>query len=179
MILVWLQKCENSVAQDLDSTAGHTTHSGRVLWNCGNQEGFPAHFVWIVPSNAHILIPFFQKTVFFSNIFFGNPPSKFLEVFLNSEYLWKWSPVYNFNSARALKKLLSAGVEVTSTLPNWHTEGFTNVNAFIQLCLTSTLFCEINKTGTYHIKAFEYPLNFFWVVAFLPGKISSEKRCRS
>ncbi len=28
------------------------------------------------------------------------------------------SPVYNFNSARALKKLLSAGVEVSSTLPN-------------------------------------------------------------
>ncbi len=40
MIFVFLQKCENSVAQDLDSTAGHTTHPGRVLWNCGNQEGF-------------------------------------------------------------------------------------------------------------------------------------------
>jgi hypothetical protein len=50
-------------------------------------------------------------------MFFGKPPSKFLEVYLNSEYLWKWSPVYNFNSARALKKLISAGVEVTSTLP--------------------------------------------------------------
>jgi hypothetical protein len=30
--------------------------------------------------------PFFQKTVFFSKICFGNPPSKFLEVYLNSEY---------------------------------------------------------------------------------------------
>ncbi len=57
--------------------------------------------------------PFCQKTVFFSKICFGNPPSKFLEVCLNSEYMWKWSPVYNFNSARALKKLLSSGVEVT------------------------------------------------------------------
>ncbi len=30
----------------------------------------------------------FQKTVFFSKIFFGKPPSKFLEVCLNSEYMW-------------------------------------------------------------------------------------------
>ncbi len=28
----------------------------------------------LVPSNAHILTPFFQKTVFFSKIFFGKPP---------------------------------------------------------------------------------------------------------
>ncbi len=44
-----------------------------------------------VPSNAHISTPFFHKTVFFSKIFFGKPgtkpPSKFLEVCLNSEYL--------------------------------------------------------------------------------------------
>ncbi len=65
--------------------------------------------------------PFFQKTVFFSKIFFGKPPSKFLEVCLNSEYMWK-CPVYNFNSAKALKKLISAGVEVTSTLPNSDTQ---------------------------------------------------------
>ncbi len=58
----------------------------------------------------------------------------------------KSSPVYNFNSARALKKLISAGVEVTKLR---HTEGFTNVNAFIQLCLTSTLFCQINKTDDF------------------------------
>ncbi len=43
--------------------------------------------------------PFFQKTVFFSKIFFGKAPSKFL----NSESMWKWTPVYNINSARALK----------------------------------------------------------------------------
>jgi hypothetical protein len=40
-----------------------------------------------VPSNAHISTPFFQKTVFFSKIFFGKPPSKLLEVCLNSEYM--------------------------------------------------------------------------------------------
>jgi hypothetical protein len=40
-----------------------------------------------LPPNAHILTPFFQKTVFFSKIFFGKPPSKFLEVCLNSEYM--------------------------------------------------------------------------------------------
>jgi hypothetical protein len=40
-----------------------------------------------IPSNAHISTPFFQKTVFFSKIFFGKPPSKFLEVCLNSEYM--------------------------------------------------------------------------------------------
>ncbi len=59
----------------------------------------------VLPSNAHIATPFFQKTVFFSKIFLGKPPSKFLEVCLNSEHMWKWSPVYNFNSVRALKKL--------------------------------------------------------------------------
>ncbi len=36
--------------------------------------------------------------------------------------------MYNFNIERALKKLLSAGVEVTKLR---HTEGFINVNAFI------------------------------------------------
>ncbi len=36
-----------------------------------------------------------------------------------------------------------------------------HVKAFIQICLTSTLFCLINKTGAYHINAFEYPYNFF------------------
>ncbi len=39
----------------------------------------------ILPANAHISTPFFQKTVFFSKIFFGMPPSKFLEVCLNSD----------------------------------------------------------------------------------------------
>jgi hypothetical protein len=38
-----------------------------------------------------------------------------------------------------------------------HIEGLTYVKAFIQICLTSTLFCLINKTGAYHINAFEYP----------------------
>ncbi len=41
-----------------------------------------------VPSNDHISTPFFQKTVIFSKICFGSPPSKFLEVCLNSEYMW-------------------------------------------------------------------------------------------
>jgi hypothetical protein len=30
----------------------------------------------IIPSNAHISTPFFQKTVFFCRIFFGKPPLK-------------------------------------------------------------------------------------------------------
>jgi hypothetical protein len=38
-------------------------------------------------SNAHISTHFFQKTVFFSKIFFSKPPSKLLEVCLNSEYV--------------------------------------------------------------------------------------------
>ncbi len=106
----------------------------------------------------------FWKIVVFSKICLGSPPSKFLEVCIISEYMWLWSPVYNFNSARALKKLLSASVEVTHFAKLRHIEGFTCVKAFIQICLTSTLFCLINKTGTYHIKAFESPFNFFWVV---------------
>jgi hypothetical protein len=39
--------------------------------------------------------------------------------------------------------------------------GFTYVKAFIQICLTLTLFCLIKKTGAHHINAFEYPYNFF------------------
>jgi hypothetical protein len=33
-----------------------------------------------IPSKAYISPPFFQKIVFLSKIFFGKPPSKFLEV---------------------------------------------------------------------------------------------------
>jgi hypothetical protein len=40
-----------------------------------------------IPSNGHISTPFFQKTLFFSKIFFGKPSSKFLEACLNSEYM--------------------------------------------------------------------------------------------
>jgi hypothetical protein len=39
--------------------------------------------------------------------------------------------------------------------------GFTYVKAFIQIYLTSSLFCSTNKTAIYHINAFEYPFNFF------------------
>jgi hypothetical protein len=85
--------------------------------------------------------PFIRKQRFSLKYSLVSPPQRFLEVCLNSEYMWKWSPVYNFNNARALKKLLSAGVEVTSTLPNSDTLKDVHVNAFIQLCLTSTLFC--------------------------------------
>ncbi len=81
----------------------------------------------ILPSNAHISTLFFHKTVFFSKIFFGKPHSKFLEVCLNSEYMWKWSPVYNFNS-KSLKKANFRWCR--SYLPFAklrHTEGFNNV----------------------------------------------------
>ncbi len=37
-----------------------------------------------------------------------------------------------------------------------HTEGFTSVNAFIQLCLTSTLFSWINKTEANQNMTFEH-----------------------
>jgi hypothetical protein len=74
----------------------------RQLWFCTRRTGRPACFFHTkpvaltgaaqlradgissccymvnVPSNAHISTPFFQKTVFFSRIFFGKPPSKFL-----------------------------------------------------------------------------------------------------
>jgi hypothetical protein len=95
---------------------GHTRgrHSGTSFHHANLVQ------VLLLPSNAHISTPFFHKTVFFSKMFFGKPPSKFLEVCLHWEYMWKWSPVYNFNSARALKKLISAGVEVT--LPNSDTQ---------------------------------------------------------
>ncbi len=62
-----------------------------------------------------------------------------------------------------------------------HIEGFTCVKAFIQICLTSTLFCQINKTD-----AFEYfntkflcdrwkqkqPFTFWYCVGnFYPWKV--------
>ncbi len=74
-----------------------------------------------VLSNAHILTSFFQKCFSLKYVLVA-PPSKFLEVCLKSEYMWYWSPVYKFNSERALKRLLSADVEVTSTLPNSDTQ---------------------------------------------------------
>ncbi len=55
--------------------------------------------------------PFFRKQCFSLKYVLVAPPSIFLEVCLNSEHMWKWSQVYNFNCARA-------GFEVTSTLPN-------------------------------------------------------------
>jgi hypothetical protein len=42
----------------------------------------------VITTNAHISTPFFQKIVFFFKIFFGKPPSKFLEVCLNLKYMW-------------------------------------------------------------------------------------------
>ncbi len=76
-----------------------------------------------VPSNVHISTPLFQKTVYFSKICFGTP---LLKIFGGMSkfriYMWKWWPVYNFNSARTLKKLLSSSVEVTSSLPNSDTQ---------------------------------------------------------
>ena len=41
----------------------------------------------LLPSNAHISTPFFRKTVVFSKICLGSPPSKFFEVCLNSEFM--------------------------------------------------------------------------------------------
>ncbi len=53
---------------------------------------------------------FSENCVFLSNIFWELPLKIFGEC-LNSEYMWQWSPIYNFNSATTLKKLLSSGVE--------------------------------------------------------------------
>jgi hypothetical protein len=41
----------------------------------------------IQPSKAHILTPFFRKTVVLSKICLGSPSLKFLEVCINSEYM--------------------------------------------------------------------------------------------
>jgi hypothetical protein len=47
----------------------------------------------LLPSNAHISTTFFHKTVFFSKIFFGKPPSNkhpfTLSYCVNSFYIWK------------------------------------------------------------------------------------------
>ncbi len=65
---------------------------------------------------------------------------------------------YNFNTARAVKKLLFAGVEVTATLQNYDTQnvGLIYVNT---KCFHSRQASELllnNKTAAYHIKPFEY-----------------------
>jgi hypothetical protein len=54
--------------------------------------------------------------MFFSKQCFSNPSSTFLEVCLNLESMLSLSPVYNFNAAWAIKKVFSAGVEITATL---------------------------------------------------------------
>ncbi len=59
--------------------------------------------MFLLPSNAHISTPFFQKIVFFSKICFCSPPLKICGGLLKFEYMWYWSPVYNFNRERALK----------------------------------------------------------------------------
>ncbi len=71
--------------------------------------------------NAHSSTLFFSENSFLKNMSWKGPHLKFLQICLNSESVWWWSSVYNFNSARALKMLLSADVEVTSTLPNSNT----------------------------------------------------------
>jgi hypothetical protein len=76
-----------------------------------------------------------------------------------------------------------------------HTTGFTNANAFIQLCLTSTLFCYTNKTDAnqnndiwvlqHKIPPWQMKAKaaFYFLIlcltTFIPGKKSLEKRCRS
>ncbi len=71
----------------------------------------------LIPSNAHISTPFFQKTVFFTKICFGNPPSKFMEVCLSRNIC------DNEVQLRCRSYLHFAKLQ--------HTEKFTNVNAFI------------------------------------------------
>ncbi len=123
--LVWLFWPENAL-QKAAKTLGLLQKDVNSVYNFHRffclQIGLDTIEIDELPSNTHISTPFCQKTVFFSTICFGNPPSKFLELCLNSEYMWKWSPVYNFNSARAPKKLISSGVKVTSTLPNFDTQ---------------------------------------------------------
>ncbi len=46
---------------------------------------------------------FIWKQCFFSQIYFGSNLWKMLEVFLNSESVWRWSPVYKLNTAWAIK----------------------------------------------------------------------------
>ncbi len=66
---------------------------------------------------------FFRKTVVFSTICLGSPTSQFLEVCLNSEYMWWRSLDSNFKISRTLKT-----VEDTST---WHTKELTNFDTFL------------------------------------------------
>ncbi len=72
----------------------------------------------------------------------------------STHFNFKKCAIYTHDGARAK-------FSTNSHEADYSVEGFTYVKAFIQICLTSTLFCLINKTGTYHIKAFEYPFNFF------------------
>ncbi len=101
----------------------------------------PYCFNSMLPSNAHNSTPFFQKTVFFSKIFFSKPPSTSLEVCLIRN-ICDNEVQFTFLTVQGLKKAIFRRCRSYLHFAKLrHTEGFTNVNAFIQLCLTSTLFC--------------------------------------
>jgi hypothetical protein len=66
--------------------------------------------------------PFFIKQWFSLKYSMVRPPQNFWRyVYVFGIYV-KMKSSLQFNSARALKKLISAGVEVTSTLPNSNTQ---------------------------------------------------------
>ncbi len=96
-----------------------------------------------------VLHPFSREKCFSLNSVLATPHQ---QACLNLESL---SPAYNFNTAWAIKKAFSAGVEVTATLTNLDTQKdlLMNILSF-QVCLTSTHFCEMNKTAENHITAF-------------------------
>ncbi len=117
-----------------------------------------------IPSNVHISTPFFRKTVFFFKICFGNILWKFLGVCLNSEFMWQWIPVHNLRQHAPSKSCFSP----LSNLPplcQTPTHGrISFYKSFYSDMPSVDTFCVINKTGAYHINAFKYPYNFFWLV---------------
>ena len=85
--------------------------------------------------------PFFRKQCFSLKYSLVSPPQKFGGVSKFGIYV-KMKSSLQFLQCKGLKKATFRRCQSYLHFAKLqHTEGFTNVKAFIQLCLTSTLFC--------------------------------------
>ncbi len=94
----------------------------------------------VVPSNAHISTSFFRKQCFSLKYVLVAPLKIFGDLSKIGIYVILTSSV-QYLTVTLKKATFRRGRSYLHLAKLRHTEGFTNVNAFIQVCLTSTLFC--------------------------------------
>ncbi len=127
----------------------------------GSPRGKPAektrHLTWVDAWVRFGLAHFLQRLIvfwwFLQTYMTSGPCSSWFFLVMKRWFFWYylWLQVMAIlcraakNSLRGTKGLKKANFRRCRSYLHFakhrHTEGFTNVNAFIQLCLTSTLFC--------------------------------------